>query len=115
MVGINIVRIGDREISIHGTYTALEEGEYGYSIDLEDSFDGATSFCFSVGGGVVINELINIGFRFYKMGEPEFDGEFQSTVRVSVDGIDDVVETETADVELDAPITMILFTVGVNL
>ena len=114
MVGINIVRIGDREINIHGLYTAIEDGEYGYTIDMEESFDGATSFCFSVGGGVVINELINIGFRFYKMGEPEFDGEFRSMVGFSGNGFDEV-DTETADIELDVPISMILFTVGINL
>ena len=114
MAGINIVRVGDREINVHGTYTTIEDGEYGYSIDLEDSFDGATSFCFSVGGGIVINELMDIGFRYYRLGEPEFDGEFRSRIGVSGNGFDDV-DTMTADIELEVPISMILFTVGVRL
>lgn len=86
-IGLNIVKGPSMDMTING--------ETGSS-----TYDMSTSFCLGVGGGIVIDEQINIGFKYLDLGEPELSGEVEAAGQSeSLAGI-------------DQPISMLVISLG---
>lgn len=71
----------------------------------EVEWDMASSFGFSIGGGIIINNKINIGLRYFSLGEPEIEGKWKYSEESG---------EESGKVKWELPISAMLFTVGVN-
>ena len=71
------------------------------SVTGEMSYDTATSFGFCFGGGIILKEKnsINIGFRYFLLGEPEIDGTID-------------VETESEKIQIEQPISIMMLSIG---
>lgn len=50
-----------------------EEGDDDY----EEKYDLSTSFGFNIGGGLIINDKVEIGLKYYGLGEHEIEGEYE--------------------------------------
>ena len=94
-VGLNIFKFP----SIEGTTADGYEGEF--------SWDTATCFAFCVGAGFVLNRSVNIGIRYYGLGEPEFEGTFE----YSGNGVSQKVKWH----ELDKNVSMLMIMLGITL
>ena len=87
-VGLDFIKAPDVEISYMG-------------VSGEISYDLATSFGFGIGGGLIINKKINIGFRYFGFGEPEIKGTMK-------------IDSFEEDMEMEQPISIIMITIGTN-
>ncbi len=106
-VGMNIVRMPSIDGDVRAcVYDEYEEGYVCASAAYEIEFDSATSFGIGLGGGLILSDRVNVGFRYYSLGEPEAD----SDTRVTVAG-----HTFYDASKVDQPVTMILLAVGVVL
>jgi hypothetical protein len=104
LVGVNFVRIPKYDISM-----VIYDAYYDVFGDADATIepDGmSTSFCFSLGGGLTINDRFHIGFEYLNLGEPEGDGSLD----VSVEGYQILSE----DVQFKQPISMIVIMGGVS-
>lgn len=88
-VGIDFAKAPNATISVDGVSVTM-------------SYDSAISFGFGIGGGLVANKKINIGFRYFDLGKPEFDGI------VTGGGI------IPYKIRVQQSISMLLLTVGIN-
>jgi len=99
--GLNFVKGPEFEIS--GSGYDYDYG--GYKLEITSTMDFATSFGFSVGGGIILNDKFIIGLRYLNLGEPDIKG----TVKVNVDG-----ESEKEEFEGGQSISLFLLTVGMK-
>ncbi|MHA1380897.1 MAG: outer membrane beta-barrel protein [Candidatus Helarchaeota archaeon] len=97
-VGLNLVKAP--KIEFEYSYYDYYEDEY-YSGKSETEWDIASSFGFAIGGGIIINNKINIGLRYFSLGEPEIEGKIKSS-------------GESDKTEWELPISAMLITVGIN-
>ena len=97
-VGLNLVKAP--KIEFEYSYYDDYEDEY-YSEKFETEWDIASSFGFAIGGGIIINNKINIGLRYFSLGEPEIEGKIKSS-------------GESDKTEWELPISAMLITVGIN-
>ncbi|MBN2355019.1 outer membrane beta-barrel protein [candidate division KSB1 bacterium] len=70
--------------------------------DMEVDMGSATTFGFALGGGVILNDKINIGLKYYILGESTIDGEIME-------------DDDAEDVEWETPVSMVFLTVGLRL
>jgi hypothetical protein len=61
-IGLNLVKGPNMDLTVGGETVKI-------------SYNLSTSFAFGIGGGLVINENINIGIKYLNMDEPEVAGE----------------------------------------
>ena len=87
--GLNFVKAPKVEITANGV-----SGELKYDL--------ATSFGFCVGGGVVLKDnKMNIGFRYYLLGEPEIEGNIE-------------VDSSREELKIEQPISIMMISVGIT-
>ena len=77
---------------------------------MKTTFDMTSAFGFAFGGGIILNDKINIGFKYLNLGEPELEGEIE--VEAS-SGSSSASENEK--IKIDQKVAILLFTVGINL
>ena len=97
------------------TDLTFEESDYSFEFNSEITFDKANTFSFAFGGGLVINDKINIGFRYFILSEIELEGEEKSKIKAynSNSGESYFAEDEN-DIEKDQPISFFLLTLWIN-
>ncbi|MBU8891137.1 MAG: hypothetical protein KOO66_00035 [Bacteroidales bacterium] len=88
-VGLNFIKPGNRGVEVGGETWEIE-------------YDFYTSFGFSAGGGLILNERFSVGFRYFGLGEPELES--------SITDPDDNFWTE----KIDQKLGVIAITLGVN-
>ncbi len=105
-IGINIVVPPDQNISL-----SVYDSYYGFmDMNIDQSNDSANSFAFLVGGGLLISENINVGIRYFGLGEPEIKSKIRGT---STSGSQ--TATLTAEGEFKQNISVLLINIGISL
>jgi len=103
LVGLNVLMVPEIEADI----MVWDEDENKYKeAYLEQDHDPATSFGMGLGGGVIVNKRMSIGFRYYSLGKPEING----TMGIDVYG----VRSEHSDVKFDQSVSVFLITAGLT-
>lgn len=103
---IDLYGLGQVGININnGPASTIKSKNLNYKI--KQSFGNATSFGFTIGSGVVINNNLNISVRFQDLGKPEL------TLDEKIKEEGEVVEKESEDV--DIPLSGIQLLIGVDL
>ncbi len=101
-VGLNIIK-GPK----------FEESSAYYGESVEITWDTANSFGFGIGGGVVINDKINLGIRYLSLGEADLEG----TVDWTGDGDSGSEDVKWEDEDMFdgvPPLSILLLTVGIE-
>ena len=91
---------------------SYEYDGYEYECDSETTFDTTTSFCYGIGGGCEMNNLV-FEIKYLNLGKVDLTGEMEATYEVYDGGY--YIYTETEDVELEGIArTVLLLTIGVK-
>lgn len=112
MTGIKYQKMGSSNMSFYGMAQAGLNFVKGPTVEIKgDSFkatmtmDMATSFGFSIGGGIILNEKYAIGLRYLMLGEPDIE----TKTEINISG-----GTDTEKVKGKQPISILLLTVGIR-
>lgn len=65
LFGLNFIKPGEWKGTVEGESGSIE-------------FDSATSLGFAIAGGVIFNEHLNAGFKYFGLGEPDLDATLTS-------------------------------------
>jgi hypothetical protein len=116
MTGIKYQLKGSSNMSFYGMAQAGLNFVKGPKIEINSSvsdydvketitWDFTSSFGFSIGGGIILNEKYAIGIRYLMLGEPDI----KTTAKISING-----ETEEVKDKKEQPISILLLTVGIR-
>jgi hypothetical protein len=103
LVGLNVLMVPEIQADLMVWDDTANEYKRAY---LEQNHDPATSFGMGLGGGVIVNKRMSIGFRYYSLGKPEINGEMD----IDVYG----VRSEHSDVKFDQSVSVFLITAGLT-
>ncbi len=73
---------------------------------LTEHFDVVSSFCFSIGAGVLIRDRFEAGVQYLDLGKPSGDGKTR---------IGSALDPDEERFEYEQSVSMILFTIGVRI
>lgn len=116
MTGIKYQLKGSSNMSFYGMAQAGLNFVKGPKIEINSSvseydvketitWDFTSSFGFSIGGGIILNEKYAIGIRYLMLGEPDI----KTTAKISINR-----ETEEVKDKKEQPISILLLTVGIR-
>jgi hypothetical protein len=107
-LGLNFLKVPNAEI-------CLSVSGWGEFVDMEGEmeYDMGTSLGLCLGGGIVVNETFDLGFRLLMLGESSLEGTFEGSMTYG-DDWDQWTENFSEDLEAEQPVSVLLVTAGVT-
>lgn len=111
-IGMNFVMPPDVDISINAEDPFTNES---LSLTSSQENESTNAFAYAVGGGLIINENIKVGIRYYGMGKPEIKStvDVEATYTSSSTGSQTVSDSDAA--EFKQEISILLITLDIAL
>jgi len=114
MAGINVVIAGVQEIKADAEWYDEWFDYNELTIKQKNSFHSATAMCFSIGGGILLNNQINIGLRYFNLGKANIKGKTEIRYEHYDETLGTDISRESYDIKLKKPISVVLLTFGIN-